>query len=367
MKKNTILSIETSCDETSIAIICNGTEVLSLEIATSIALHQATKGIIPEEAARAQVDFLNSVFNEALKKSGKKIEEIDAIAVTNGPGLIGSLMAGITFANTLSYLYKIPLLGVNHIYGHIFSNLLERNPDEIKFPAIVLTVSGGHNEIHLMKNFNEIELIGESLDDSAGEAFDKCGRMLGLGYPAGKEVGELAEKGDKKAFDFPRGMVQSGDFNFSFSGLKTSVLYKIQNIFEGKIFYDGKKNFFNEGENFSENSEKFLVKNGKDFEFFGEIGEQLRCDLAASFQEAICDILMKKTLKAVEKFGAKQIHLAGGVSANLRLREMFGEKTDLEILWPKKMVYCTDNGAMIGAAGYFQDLEFIKRVEVDIG
>lgn len=332
MKKNLILSIETSCDETSIAVIQNWTEVLSLEIATSIALHQKTKWIIPEEAARAQVDYLNWVFNEALKNAGKKIEEIDAIAVTKWPGLIWSLMAWITFANTLSFIYKIPLLWVNHIYWHIFWNLLERKSEEIKFPVIILTVSWGHNEIHLMKSFNEIELIWESLDDSAGEAFDKCWRMIWLWYPAWKDVWELAEKWDKKAFQFPRWMIWSWDFNFSFSGLKTSVLYKIQN---------------SEKEN-----PNFLEEN--------------KNDLAASFQEAICDILVKKTLKAVEKFWAKQIHLAWWVSANLRLRELFSEKTKLEILWPKKMVYCTDNWAMIWAAAYFQNIEEKNRIEVDL-
>ena len=332
MKKNIILSIETSCDETSIAIIQNWTEVLSLEIATSIALHQKTKWIIPEEAARAQVDFLNSVFNNALKNSWKNIEEIDVIAVTKWPGLIWSLMAWITFANTLSYIYKIPLLWVNHIYWHIFANLLERNQEEIKFPAIILTVSWWHNEIHLMKSFNEIELIWESLDDSAGEAFDKCWRMIWLWYPAWKDVWELAKKWDKKAFQFPRWMIWSWDFNFSFSGLKTSVLYKIQN---------------SEKEN-----SNFL--------------EEEKNNLAASFQEAICDILVKKTLKAVEKFWAKQIHLAWWVSANLRLRELFSKKTNLEILWPKKMVYCTDNWAMIWAAAYFQNISPENLVEVEL-
>lgn len=339
MKKNLILSIETSCDETSIAVIQNWTEVLSLEIATSIALHQATKWIIPEEAARAQVDYLNWVFNQALKNSWKKIEEINAIAVTKWPGLIWSLMAWITFANTLSYIYKIPLLWVNHIYWHIFSNLLERKSEDIKFPAIILTVSWWHNEIHLMKNFNEIELIWESLDDSAGEAFDKCWRMIWLWYPAWREVWELAEKWDKKAFQFPRWMIWSWDFNFSFSGLKTSVLYKIQDL--------------------EKNSPGTLE------------GPGTRLDLAASFQEAICDILVKKTLKAVEKFWAKQIHLAWWVSANLRLRELFSERVDknnlnMEILWPKKMVYCTDNWAMIWAAAYFQEIEWKKRIEVDL-
>ncbi len=341
MKKNLILSIETSCDETSIAVIQNWTEVLSLEIATSIALHQKTKWIIPEEAARAQVDYLNPVFNDALKNAWKTIEEIDVIAVTKWPGLIWSLMAWITFANTLSFIYKKPLLWVNHIYWHIFWNLLERKAEDVKFPAIILTVSWWHNEIHLMKSFNEIELIWESLDDSAGEAFDKCWRMIWLWYPAWKDVWELAKKWDKKAFNFPRWMIWSWDFNFSFSGLKTSVLYKIQNSEKENISW--KNDFLEENKN----------------------------DLAASFQEAICDILVKKTLKAVEKFWAKQIHLAWWVSANLRLRELFWEKikkqnVNLEILWPKKMVYCTDNWAMIWAAAYFQEIEGKNIVDVDM-
>lgn len=329
MKKNLILSIETSCDETSIAIIKNWTEVLSLETATSIPLHQKTKWVIPEVAARAQMDFMIPVFNEALKKANKKIEEIDAIAVTKWPGLIWSLMVWISFANTIWMIYKKPLLWVYHIYWHIFSNLLERNPEEIKFPNIVLTVSWGHNDIYLWKSFDEIELIWESLDDSAWEAFDKCGRMIWLDYPAWAEISKLSEKWNPKFFSFPRPMLNSWDFNFSFSWIKTAFLYKLQKMEKEEI-------------------------------------EKEKNNLASSLQEAICETLAKKVSKAWEKFWAKEIYLAGWVSANKRLKELVQKISWLKTFWPKKMVFCTDNAAMIWAAAFFQNIKAKKIIEVEM-
>ena len=329
MKKNLILSIETSCDETSVAIIKNWTEVLSLETATSIPLHQETKWVIPEVAARAQMDFMIPVFNEALKKAGKKIEDIDAIAVTKWPWLVWSLMVWISLANTLWVIYKKPLLWVHHIHWHIFSNLLERDPENIKFPNIVLTVSWGHNDIYLWKSFNEIELIWESLDDSAGEAFDKCWRMIWLDYPAWAEIWKLSEKGDCKAFSFPRPMLNSWNFNFSFSWIKTAFLYKLQKMSDIEI-------------------------------------KKEKNNLASSLQEAICETLAKKVSKSATQYQAKEIYLAWWVSANKRLRELVQKISWLKVYYPKKMVYCTDNSAMIWAAAFFQDIEAKDVIEVEM-
>ena len=317
------LGIETSCDETSVAVVKNGREVLSCEIATSIPLHQETKGVVPEVAARAQIEAMMPVIERALKNAGLTLEQIDKIAVTQGPGLIGSLLVGISTANTLSLSTGIPVVGVPHIWGHMYANMLD-NTDEVQFPALVLTVSGGHNDLYLWKGHGDFEKLGGTLDDAAGEAFDKCGRLLNLPYPAGPHVSRLAESGNIKAFDFPRSMLNSGDYNFSFSGLKTAFLYKTEEL---KDINPHKEN------------------------------------LAASLQEAICETLWKKVKKAIEEYQPKEVHLSGGVSANKRLRETFSQGAkSIPLKYPQNLVYCTDNAAMIACCAYFCNFQegFLK-------
>jgi len=323
-KNRLILGIETSCDETSVAVVQEGRKVLSCEIASSIPLHQITQGVVPEVAAREQIKAILQVLEIALEKAKVLIQDIDLIAVTAGPGLIGSLIVGIATANMLSLATKIPVVGVPHIWGHIHANLLDQT-EEIQFPALVLTVSGGHNDLYLWKKHGQFKLLGRTFDDAAGEAFDKCGRLLGLNYPAGKEVSDLALKGNKNAFKFPRAMRNSPDYNFSFSGLKTSFLYTIKKI---------------------EN-----------------LDEKVKTDLAASLQEAVVESLFFKVQKALAEFEVKEIHLSGGVAANSRLREYFQSKIkDMKLRYPHKIVYCTDNAAMIASCAYFCDFkkEFVS-------
>lgn len=330
-----ILGIETSCDETGVAIIeknnrASGLFIFSNVIASSLSLHATTGGIIPESAAREQVKFILPVLKKALfdgiKYSINKETkpEIDAIAVTYGPGLIGSLLVGVETAKTLSYLWDIPLIPVNHMQGHIYANFIDRKEEKIVFPAIALVVSGGHTDLLLMKDVGSFEVIGGTRDDACGEAFDKIGRILGLAYPAGQIIAKLAEKGNAKAFNLPRPMIGSKDFDFSFSGLKTSVLY--------------------------------LVKENK-WDFNDAKNEQILFDLCASVEEAITTVLVRKTLKAVEKYSARSILLGGGVAANDSLRDKLliqSKEVGVECFFPTKEL-STDNGAMIAAAGFFTD------------
>ncbi len=322
-----ILGIETSCDETAAAIVEDGGRVLSSVIASQIDIHAPTGGVVPEVAAREHVLKITPVIEECLTRAGIGWDEIDAIAVTRGPGLLSSLIVGFTSAATLARVLGVPLIPVHHVAGHIYANWLDAGPDgqslDVKFPVMVLTVSGGHNELVLMRENMNFELIGETLDDAAGEAFDKVARLLGLGYPGGPAISKAAESGDGKAFHFPRAMLKSGDFNFSFSGLKTAVRQLIE----------------------------------KEFESEGKLSEQFIRDCAASFQDCVADILSEKLLAAAAKYDVSEIHLAGGVSANRRLRAMIEEKLKDQkytFRYNKNLTYCTDNAAMIAGAGYFQ-------------
>jgi N6-L-threonylcarbamoyladenine synthase len=261
------------------------------------------------------------VIESAYKKAGVQWKDINLIAVTQSPGLIGSLLVGISTANMLSLLHNIPVVGVPHIWGHMYANLLDNN-EAIQFPALVLTVSGGHNDLYLWKSHGQFTKLGETLDDAAGEAFDKCGRLLDLPYPAGPEVSKLAESGNPNAYAFPHPMTSSKNYNFSFSGLKTAFLYTLQKI------------------------EKPL-------------SQQIKADLAASLQDAISQTLWKKAYKATQEFPIKEIHLSGGVSANTNLRELFINKTkklNIHLRYPQNILYCTDNAAMIASCAYFCDL-----------
>lgn len=325
-----ILGIETSCDETAAAVIkideeSKKVELLSNVIASSLSLHAKTGGIIPEVAAREQVKFIIPVIDEAMKVLKNPKEEIDVIAVTYGPGLIGSLLVGVETARTFSYVWQKPLIPVNHLFGHIYANFISEN--EIEFPAIALIVSGGHTDLVLMKNHRDIKWLGGTRDDAAGEAFDKTGRLLNLPYPAGPQIEQLAKKTKEDLYHFPRPLVGSDDFDFSFSGLKTAVLREIQAI--------------------------------------EQLNNEAIGNICYSLQEAIFDLLIKKTFKAAVRFGVKSILLGGGVTANQTLRKRFEseiikQKSSIKLFIPDKKL-CTDNAAMIAAAAYFNNKEVYWR------
>ena len=310
-----ILAIETSCDETAMALIdgSDGQLVVAKNIvASQMKLHEKYGGVVPEVAARMHVETIIPMLAEIAERDG---EGIDAIAVTSGPGLAPALRVGVELARTLAVLWKKPLVGVNHLEGHIYSNWLGESKS-IAFPALVLIVSGGHTEIILMTDHGKYQLIGETRDDAVGEAFDKVAKILGLGYPGGPAVSIAAEKGDERAFDLPRPMLESDDFDFSYSGLKTAVLYGWKEAKQPKVE-----------------------------------------DMAASFQAAAIDLLVAKMLKAIGKYEPKTVLLAGGVSANKKLRADLGAAIkehypEVAFVIPE-MKYTTDNAAMIGAAGYF--------------
>lgn len=318
----TILGIETSCDETSAAVLVGTGDTLTLKsnvIASSLAMHIPTGGIIPENAAREQLKYILPVINEALEKAEMKLTEVDAIAVTYGPGLIGSLLVGVETAKTIAYTLDKPLIPVNHMIGHIYANFIDVNT--IEFPLLALVVSGGHTDLLLMKKHGHFQLLGGTRDDAAGEAIDKIGRLIGVAYPAGPVIERLAKEGDPKRFRFPRPLVGSPDYDFSFSGLKTAVLREAKQI--------------------------------------ETIDEQTKKDISRGTLDAIIDILIKKTLKAATEHSVKSIILSGGVAANQTLRDSFTkeiEKRRLGISFyvpPRSL--CTDNAAMIAAAAYFND------------
>ncbi|OGG14394.1 tRNA (adenosine(37)-N6)-threonylcarbamoyltransferase complex transferase subunit TsaD [Candidatus Gottesmanbacteria bacterium RIFCSPHIGHO2_01_FULL_39_10] len=325
-----ILGIETSCDETGAAIVEDGRKILSNIVASSREIHDKTGGVIPEVAAREQIKCILPVINQSLQNADCKLQNLDAIAVTVGPGLIGSLLVGVETAKTLSYIYKKPLIPVNHIFAHIYANFLD-SEQEIKFPAIVLVVSGGHTELFYMKDEKTIKWLGGTLDDASGEAFDKTARLLGLGYPGGPAIATAADKLRTKNYalitKLPRPMINSDDLNFSFSGLKTAVLREVNKL-----------------------SNLVTRLPARQVE-----------ELAYEIQEAITDVLVKKTLDAVNKYKVKTVLLGGGVAANKRLTEKFklkinppagGLKTEISLYVPPAKL-CTDNGAVIASYAYF--------------
>lgn len=317
-----MLGIETSCDETAVAIVEDGWNVLSNSIFSSVEEHSQTGGIVPEVAARDAAKSILPALDAAFLEVNCTYDDIDAIAVTTGPGLMGSLLVGVETARVMAYIHKKPLVSVCHIAGHICSNRLLRKeaPD---FPVLVLTASGGHNELILWRSDYEFECLGHAIDDSAGEAFDKAARMLGLSFPGGPEIARLAHEGYEKAHKFPRPMIHSGDHMFSFSGVKTALLYKMKEM------------------------------GGLDV-----LDKSAKADLAAAFQDAITDTLTEKLFFALQKHPeVQEIHLSGGVSANKQLRHKIHEraqKRKIEFHFPEKMEFCTDNAAMIASAGYFK-------------
>ena len=314
-----VLGVESSCDETAIAIVNEKFEVLSNVIASQILDHQKTMGVVPESAARLHVSKFDPVLERSLQDAGVTMKDIDLITVSNRPGLIGCLVTGCTFASTLGLIHNIPVVGVNHKLGHVYSTLLD-SKEKTEFPAIVLSVSGGHNELYLINSLSEYKELGKTLDDAAGECYDKVAKMLGLNYPGGPEISRLAEFGDPKSIKFPDPLPHQ-KMNFSFSGLKTNVKNKIQEFIENGNFEENKAN------------------------------------IASSFQYAINHNLSKKLLFAAEKYNAKEIHLVGGVSANKNLREMIKEKISkrnlrLKFRHPLSFNFCTDNAAMIALLGH---------------
>lgn len=309
-----ILAIETSCDETSVAVVKNGKEVLSNIVSSQISTHKQYGGVVPEIASRQHIEVIMQVINESLDAAEITLDKIDAICVTQGPGLIGSLLVGVNVAKTLSYALDKPLIAAHHIAGHIYANNIENN---IIYPSLALVVSGGHTELVLIKNELEFEIIGTTQDDAVGEAYDKVARQLQLEYPGGPKIDKLSKLG-KDTYNLPRAMIDSEDYNFSFSGMKSAVINIIHNA--------------------NQRGEKIVKE-----------------DLANSFQTAVIDILETKTKKAIENFNIKQLILAGGVAGNsdlrLRIKEL-STKLGIEILIPS-MQYCSDNAAMMGAVGYF--------------
>lgn len=312
-----VLGVETSCDETSVSVVKDGHEVLSNEVLSQINIHKSYGGVVPEIASREHIKGITYVFDQAIKKSGLTFEDIDVIAVTKGPGLIGSLLIGINAAKVIGLNYNIPVIGVHHISGHIYANNIEH---KMEFPLLALVVSGGHTELVLMKEHFSFEKLGETQDDAVGEAYDKVARVLGLGYPGGPIIDRLAQSG-KDVLDFPRPMIHSQDYKFSFSGLKSHVINKHHN----------------------------MIQRHEDVHHE---------DFAASFQEAVTDVLVAKTLRAKNEYQVKQIIVAGGVAANMGLRKKLKAAiNDVPVYFPN-MSYCTDNAAMIGAAGYFQYMKY---------
>lgn len=326
-----ILGIETSCDETAAGVVIDGTTLASNVIATQIDLHAEYGGVFPEVASRAHAEAISSVVDQAMEDAGIAYDQLDAVAVTRGPGLVGSLMVGINFAKGLAMMADKPLLGINHLEGHVYSLWLTQPFREVVFPVLVLIVSGGHTELLLMKDHGLYQRLGGTLDDAAGEAFDKVGRMLELPFPGGPHIERAAQMGNAAAFDFPRAK-RDDSFDFSFSGLKTAVMREVTVQPSG----NGRSN----------------RKRGD------EKRAQLRTDVsvndvAASFQAAVTDVLVDKTARAAKQYGATEIFIAGGVSANQMLRQKMRKETDLPVRYPP-LNLCTDNGAMIASAGYFR-------------
>ncbi len=317
MKDLVVLGIETSCDETSAAVVKNGRIILSNIISSQIDIHQKFGGVVPEIASRKHVELIIPVINQAVHDAGIEREELDAIGVTYGPGLVGALLVGLSAAKAMAYALNRPLIGVHHIEGHIAANYLQNK--SLRPPFVCLVASGGHSHIVYAEDYHKFEIMGQTRDDAAGEAFDKVARALGMGYPGGPLIDKAAQAGNSRLIDFPRVRFGNGSLDFSFSGLKTAVL-------------------------------NYLNKAGQR----GEIWDAQ--DVAASFQQAVVDVLVENTLEAARRKGVKIVALAGGVAANSSLRKQMkacAEGIGVEVCCPEP-VLCTDNAAMIGCAAYYE-------------
>ena len=320
MADKLILAIESSCDETAAAVVKNGREVLSNIISSQIDLHTLYGGVVPEIASRKHTENINPVIREALKTANVPLEDIDAIAVTYGPGLVGALLVGVSAAKAISFASNIPLVGVHHIEGHISANYIENK--DLEPPFVCLVVSGGHSHLVKVLDYGKYEILGRTRDDAAGEAFDKVARAIGLGYPGGPKIDKVSKEGNPNAISFPRAKVDGSFYDFSFSGLKSAVL-----------------NYLNQCEMKKES--------------------YVQADVAASFQKAVVDVLVEHSMKAIKESGMKKFALAGGVASNSALRAAMEEACKKEgvSFYKPSPILCTDNAAMIGAAGYY---EFIK-------
>jgi N6-L-threonylcarbamoyladenine synthase len=323
-----VLGIETSCDETGVALFDTAHGLLAHALHSQVALHDAYGGVVPELASRDHIRRLLPLTREVMHKAGAKESDLDAVAYTQGPGLAGALLVGAAVANSLAFGLGIPVIGVHHLEGHLLSPLLEKNPPS--FPFVALLISGGHTQLMRVSGVGEYEMLGETLDDAAGEAFDKTAKLLGLGYPGGPALAKLAERGRAERFAFPRPMLEQlekrGDLNFSFSGLKTAVVT---------------------------------------FARARALDERTRADVAAAFQEAVVDVLVAKSLAAVRRTGLSRLVVAGGVGANVRLRALLdaaASRDKFSVFYPA-MEFCTDNGAMIALAGCLR----LKAAKADRG
>jgi N6-L-threonylcarbamoyladenine synthase len=326
---STVLGIETSCDETAAAVVADGRRILSNIVASQVELHRPYGGVYPEVASRQHMVTIYPVVRQAMEVARVGWEELDGVAVTYGPGLAGSLLVGVNAAKALAWARALPLIGINHLEGHVYANWLETDEEEAvslvdldlkgqSFPLLVLIVSGGHTELLLMEGHGQYRRLGGTLDDAAGEAFDKVARLLGLSYPGGPSIQRAALRGDPSAFSFPRGLMRQPEhvYNFSFSGLKTAVLREVRAL----------------------NTPTVPV-----------------ADLAASFQEAVADVLAEKTRRAAEAFGVARVCVCGGVAANDRLRQILRDRLPVPLRVPPPFL-CTDNAAMIAAAGHYSFL-----------
>ncbi len=326
-----ILGIESSCDETAAAVVIDGKTIVSNVVASQIDLHAKYGGIFPELASRAHVEAISAVVEQSMEDAGVTYEQLDAIAVTRGPGLVGSLLVGINYAKGLALATGKPLLGINHLEGHVYSLWLTQPFRPIHFPVLQLIVSGGHSELLLMTGHGEYERMGGTLDDAPGEAFDKIGRLLNLPFPGGPHIERAAQMGNVKAYEFPRAK-RDNSYDFSFSGLKTAVAREIT----------------------VQPSAQARSKRKRRAEKVAQLRSDISVnDVAASFQEAVIDALVHKTVRAAGEFGATEVFLSGGVSANQLLRQKMRAETELPVRYPP-LNLCTDNGAMIAAAGYFR-------------
>lgn len=318
-----ILAIESSCDETAAAVVVNGRELLSNIIASQIDIHKKFGGVVPEVASRKHVEVINAVVQEALEEADMDIGDIDAVGVTYGPGLVGALLVGLQYAKGLAYSIKKPLIGVNHIEGHISANFIQHK--DLEPPFVCLVVSGGHTFIVHMKDYGDFEVIGKTRDDAAGEAYDKVARALGLGYPGGLAIDRLAKEGNENAIKFPRANFHEESLDFSFSGLKSAVL-----------------NYLNKMDMTGQSINK--------------------ADVAASFQKAVVDVLTDNVIKTCRMRNVDKIAIAGGVASNTALRDSLtraGQKYGIRVLFPAPIL-CTDNAAMIGSAAYFEYMRGVR-------